>query len=455
MRHDGRTLRRIEDPVNDVIPRPGIADRLSRLLRVRTVSAELQSADEFLSVLRELYPLAHDRLELERITDRGLLYRWRGRESSAPPLMLMAHFDVVPVEDPDAWTHPPFEGVVTSGSVWGRGALDDKGPLVVVLEAVENLLAAGVTPARDVLLAFGGDEEVRGAAAQAIATTLSGRGVVPWLVLDEGSAVVESPLPGVVGAVAMIGVGEKGLLTLRLTARSSGGHASAPPRLTAIGRISRAVTRLTPSTFPARVPEALASAFSLLAARAPGRAGAVYRALGSRPRLAAPVLARLGGEPAALVRTTIAPTMLRAGTADNVLAAEASVTLNLRLAPGETVSGAVEKVRRRVRDSEITVEVVAGEDPSPQSPSDGAPFEALRAALAVSHPGAAVVPYVINAATDSRHVHRSAPAVYRFAPLVMSRQQRAGIHGVDERVDVVALEQGEVFHRALISGLTA
>lgn len=439
--------------MDDITPRPGIADRLSWLIRLRTVSAELASGDEFLAALRELYPLVHERLELERITDRGLLYRWPGRDSSAPPLMLMAHFDVVPVEHPAAWTHPPFDGVVADGTVWGRGALDDKGPLVVVLEAVENLLAAGVAPARDVLLAFGGDEEVRGAAARGIADTLRERGVVPWLVLDEGSAVVEAPLPGVVGAVAMIGVGEKGLLTLRLTVRSSGGHASAPPRLTAIGRLSRAVTRLTPSTFPARVPEALARALTLLADRAPGRRGAVYRAAGARPELAAPLLAALGGEPAALVRTTIAPTLLRAGTADNVLAAEASVTLNLRLAPGETVQGATERVRRRVRDSEVAIEIVAGEDPSPQSPSGGAPYEALRAALAVSHPGAAVVPYVINAATDSRHLHRFAPAVYRFAPLVMSRSQRAGIHGVDERVDVVALEQGEIFHRALISGL--
>ncbi|WP_235022072.1 MULTISPECIES: M20/M25/M40 family metallo-hydrolase [unclassified Rathayibacter] len=441
--------------MNDATPRHGIAERLSRLLRVRTVSAELTGADEFVHVLRELYPLLHEHLSLERITDRGLLYRWAGRDSDAPPLVLMAHFDVVPAEDAAAWTHPPFEGAIADGAVWGRGALDDKGPLVVVVEAVENLLAAGFVPARDVLLSFGGDEEVRGAAAQATAETLRERGVTPWLVLDEGSAVVEAPLPGVVGAVAMIGVGEKGVLTLRLTVRGSGGHASAPPSLTAIGRLARAVTRLTPSTFPARVPEALASSFALLATRAPGRAGAVYRALGRRPHLAAPVLARLGGEAAALVRTTLAPTMLSGGTADNVLASEATVTLNLRLAPGETVQSAMERVRRRVRDREVAVEVVAGEDPSPQSPTDGAPFTAIRAALAVSHPGAAVVPYVINAATDSRHFHRHAPAVYRFAPLVMSREQRAGIHGVDERVDVLALERGEVFHRALLAGLTA
>ncbi|QHC58221.1 M20/M25/M40 family metallo-hydrolase [Rathayibacter sp. VKM Ac-2760] len=440
--------------MHDITPRPGLPERLARLIRLRTVSAELETVDEPLALLRELYPLTHERLELERITDRGLLYRWPGRDSGADPLVLMAHLDVVPVEDPAAWTHPPFGGEIVGGAVWGRGALDDKGPLVVVLEAVENLLAAGVVPARDVLLAFGGDEEVRGSAACAVAATLRERGVVPWLVLDEGSAVVEAPLPGVVGPVAMIGVGEKGLLTLRLTARSAGGHASAPPRLTAVGRLARGHPA-HPVDLPRLGPEALARALTLLAERAPGRRGTLYRLLGSRPQVAAPLLAALGGETAALVRTTIAPTMLRAGTADNVLAAEASVVLNLRLAPGETVSSATERVRRRVRDRELTVEVVAGEDPSPQSPSDGAPFAAVRAALAVSHPDAAVVPYVINAATDSRHLHRFAPAVYRFAPLLMSKEQRAGIHGVDERVDVAALERGEVFHRALITGLGA
>ena len=112
----------------------------------------------------------HERLELERVTEFGLLFRWAGAAASAQPLVLMAHYDVVPVDESDAWTYPPFEGRVEEGWVYGRGALDDKGPLLVVLEAVENLLSAGFTPARDVYLSFGGNEETYGAAAASIAT---------------------------------------------------------------------------------------------------------------------------------------------------------------------------------------------------------------------------------------------------------------------------------------------
>ncbi|MBQ3357550.1 MAG: M20/M25/M40 family metallo-hydrolase, partial [Microbacterium sp.] len=230
--------------------RPGIDERLSRMIQLPTVSAELEERgrepfDAFVALIAELYPLTHESLALERLTDFGLLFHWRGRaEASDGPVVLMAHYDVVPVDESDAWTHPPFAGVIADGIVYGRGALDDKGPLIVVLEAVENLLADGFVPARDVYLSFGGNEETYGHAAQEIAAVLRDRGIVPWLVVDEGGAVVDAPLPFVPGRAAMIGVGEKGVMTVRLSARGDGGHASAPPTLTAVRRIARAVDRL-------------------------------------------------------------------------------------------------------------------------------------------------------------------------------------------------------------------
>ncbi|MFT4221175.1 MAG: M20/M25/M40 family metallo-hydrolase, partial [Microbacterium sp.] len=232
-------------PRATVAPRPGMAERLSRMVQLPTVSAELEQRgmepfDRFTALLAELYPLVHDRLELERHTDLGLLFRWRGRREAADgPLVLMAHYDVVPVDETDAWSHPPFDGHIADGWVHGRGTLDDKGPLLVVLEAVENLLAAGFTPARDVYVSLGGNEEVFGAAAREIAGSLRDRGIVPWLVLDEGGAVVDAPLPFVEGQAAMVGVAEKGIVTLRLSARGEGGHAAAPPRVTAVRRVAR------------------------------------------------------------------------------------------------------------------------------------------------------------------------------------------------------------------------
>ena len=166
-----------------VTPRPGVAERLAQMIRIPTVSAELEHRgmspfDDFIALLPELYPLTHERLELTRHGDLGLLYRWHGRRDRAP-LVLMAHFDVVPVDESDPWTHAPFEGRVADGRVYGRGTLDDKGPLLVILEAVENLLAAGFVPARDVYLSFGGDEETFGSAAREIAESLRDVGAEP------------------------------------------------------------------------------------------------------------------------------------------------------------------------------------------------------------------------------------------------------------------------------------
>lgn len=437
--------------------RPGIAERLSRMVQLPTVSAELeqrgpQPFEDFVALIAELYPLAHEHLSLERITDFGLLFRWQGA-TGTEPVVLMAHYDVVPVDESDQWTYPPFEGRIAEGWVYGRGTLDDKGPLLVVLEAVENLLAGGFTPPRDVYLSFGGNEETYGAAAQQIAQTFKDRGILPWLVLDEGGAIVDAPLPFALGEAAMVGVGEKGVLTLTLSARGDGGHASAPPRITAVGRVSRAVDRLSPSTFPARTPAAITRMLGLFANRASGGPQALLRLLATFPSLTARAFAAMGGEPAALVRTTVAATMQQGGTAANVLPSQASVTINLRIALGETTAGTVERVRRRIADPLVQITVVEASEPSPESPTDNAQFALLTDAVAAAFPNASTVPYVMMAATDSRHFHRFAPAVYRFAPLEMSNAQRASIHGVDERVEIASLERGEQFHRALLQRL--
>ena len=442
----------------DVTIRPGIAERLAAMLQIPTVSAEreqrgIEPFTEFVALLEAQYPLVHERLTRERITDLGLLYRWPGTDPSLDPAVLMAHFDVVPADERDAWMHPPFAGAVVDGFVHGRGALDDKGPLIVVIEAVENLLASGYTPRRDIYLSFGGDEEVHGAAAQEISRVLHERGITPWIVIDEGGAVVDAPLPFLEGNFAMVGVAEKGVATVRISAFSDGGHASTPHGLTAVGRVARAVTRLRPGVFGARAPRGVIRMLLALADSATAPFAAPLRRVATRPKLTARILATLGGEMAAMVRTTIAPTMLSGGTAHNVMPSRASAIVNLRIAIGETVPGTVRRVREVIRDPLITVELLEGSDPSPESSSESEPFALIARAIDASHPGTPAIPYIVMAATDARWFHRFAPSVYRFAPLKMTSAQRASIHAVNERVEVTELERGEVFHRTLIQEL--
>ena len=366
------------DPVT---VRPGAPERLARMVQLPTVSAELEQRgladfDRFRELLAELYPLVHEHLAFEQVTDLGLLYRWRGR-GDGDPVVLMAHYDVVPAVEDDGWTFPPFDGRIHDGSVHGRGTLDDKGPLLVLLEAVENLLADGFTPARDVYLSLGGNEESHGAAAAAIADLFRERRLTPWLVLDEGGAVVDAPLPFVKVPAAMVGVGEKGVLTLRLTARGDGGHASAPPATTPTARIARAVHRLSPNPFPKRMPRSMRAMLATFVPHTSGGSRLLLRTLTALPWVTARVFARLGGEPAALVHTTVAATMLEGGTAANVLPANAVAILNLRIAVGETVASATARVRRVIRDRTVAVEVVEGSDPSPESPTDNVQFAAI------------------------------------------------------------------------------
>src|SRR5437773_2152768 len=223
-----------------------LAQRLAGALRFKTISYQDSSQfdarefDGFQRYLRTTFPKLHAALKLEKVNGYGLLYEWPGSDPSVPPIVLLAHQDVVPVEPgtETRWTEPPFEGRIAGGYVWGRGALDDKGSLVGLCEAVEHLLGAGAgaKPRRTVYLAFGYDEEVGGRRGAArIAELLASRNVHPEFVLDEGGALTNGLIAGVSAPVAVVGIAEKGYVTVGLTAQAEGGHSSMPPDETAVG----------------------------------------------------------------------------------------------------------------------------------------------------------------------------------------------------------------------------
>lgn len=293
-------------------------------------------------------------------------------DDGSDPVVLMAHLDVVPVGDEERWTHPPLSGEVVDGQLWGRGTLDDKGQLVAAIAALESLLADGGRPARDVWLSFGGDEEVLGRGARNAVDILRERGVQPWFVLDEGGAVASGAFPGVDAPLGVIGVSEKGAVSLRLTASGRGGHASTPAKGGPAARIATAITRLERRPFAAALNPPTAEMMRRLSPHLP----APLRPLVERADRLAPALARAmvaaGPEAAALVRTTLAVTTLKGSPAINVIPTSVEAGVNLRVAVGETAAAAVERVRRIV-GQEIDVRVVEQHDPSPLSPSTTRP----------------------------------------------------------------------------------
>ncbi len=450
---------RSSDATDAVAPRPGIAGRLSRLIQLDTTSSRVveHGIAGFEELFEELYPLVHGRLERERVGERGILYRLPGA-TDAVPIVLMGHFDTVPAEETEAWRHPPFSGAIEGGVVHGRGAIDDKGALVVLFDAVENLLAAGATPARTVYLSLGGDEETNGTAAQTIAEELHARGIRPWLVLDEGGAIIDGVLPGLPYRSAVVGLGEKGVLSVTLTASAPAGHASTPSRTpSAPLRIARALARLSRNPFPKRLNTTSRRMFEAYRGVARGPIGqALVTLVPALGPVSAQLLSRLGGEPAAMVQTTVAATVLAGGTVPNVIPDTASAVLNLRIALGETVAGTLARLRRVIRDPAISFAVLESHEPSPESRMDSPQWRLIEDAVSTAYPGTLTVPYVMLAASDARHFHRYTPdATYRLAPLAMSAAERAALHGVNERVTVDALERGERFYRHLLRHLPA
>ncbi|MCL2464873.1 MAG: M20/M25/M40 family metallo-hydrolase [Micrococcales bacterium] len=426
-------------------------------MRIPTVASrdpeqtDLAVFDRLQATLREAYPRVFAELAVERVAQRALLLHWRGA-SDEQPVVLMAHQDVVPAV-PDEWSGDPFSGQVRDGIVWGRGTLDDKGALTVLLEAVESLLDEGFRPARDVWLSFGDDEEPLGASAAAAVAVLRDRGVRPWLVLDEGGAVVTGAFPGVTAPVAVVGVTEKGVLDLELTATAAGGHASTPERGGATWRLARAILRIERHPFPPSMTGPVLAMVDGL-----GRhSSPALRPLFAFAEPLAPLLARvftaISPETNAMVRTTVAATTLAGSPATNVVATSARVNLNIRIAPSRSVASVVERLRRVVSDDRVTLRVVAASEPSPISPSDGPQFALVRRAVAAGYPDALTSPYVMLAASDARHFAQISEHVYRFSPFAMTREQRETIHGADEHVAVDALGRGVVYYRALLRGI--
>ena len=434
-----------------------VVQRLAEAVRIRTVSPQTPAdfdAEPFLAFhafLERSFPRAHGALEREIVADYSLLYTWRGSDTSLQPVLLTSHQDVVPVVPAslERWTYPPFSGAVAEGFVWGRGTLDDKVALMATLEAVESLVAAGFQPSRTVYLAFGHDEELGGdAGAKAITDLLESRGVRLWFSLDEGMVIVDG-MAGLEEPIAMIGVAEKGYMTLELIAHAQGGHSSMPPRESAIGRLATAIGRVEASPLPAHLEGVAGDLFDALAPMLP--AGQRF-AIGQRWLLGPFLVSALSDDPAtnAMIRTTTAVTIVRGGVKANVLPSEATATVNFRIHPGDTFPEVVEFVREAVDDPEIEIEVVRASNASPVSSSSSEAFAALSETIGEVFGGLPVVPALVVGGTDSKHYGRIADDAYRFAPIQIGLSDRTRVHGVDERIAIDVYREAPAFYQALI-----
>jgi carboxypeptidase PM20D1 len=440
---------------------PRAVQRLQALIRIPTVSrldpeqVDTAAFDDFVVELARQFPLVHERLELTRVHTHGLLFHWRGA-SDARPVVLMAHLDVVPVEG--TWQHDAFSGAVVEGQVWGRGTLDDKGSLVAICEAVETLLERDVVPAQDVWLSFGCDEEVFGTAAEGAVDALRERGVRPWFVVDEGGAIAHDAFTGVGRPVGVVGVTEKGVMSVRLRVEGRGGHASTPARMGPTARLARAITRLDRSPMPSSLPAPTVELFRRLAPHAPLALRPLLANAGRLGPALPKVLTALGPESAAMVRTTFAVTTLQGSPALNVIAATATAGVNIRIMLGDTSESVLAHLRKVIGDDRVEIDVVEVFEPCPLSPysTDGhtdEAFDLIETTIGEVFPDTVPAPYVMMAATDSRTFTAICERVYRFAPFRMTKAQREAIHSYEEREGVKDFQDVETMYRRLLQNL--
>jgi carboxypeptidase PM20D1 len=429
------------------------AQRLAGALRFQTISNQDSSLQDnvqfetFHQYLEKSFPEVFSKLEKETVAGSSLLFRWQGKNASLKPVLLMSHQDVVPIEPgtEKLWKSPPFAGNIVNGEIYGRGSMDDKCGVLGILEGAEMLLQENYSPQRTIYFAFGADEENRGSGAEATAALLKSRGIELESVLDEGSLILESEFAGVKKPKALIGIAEKGYLTVEIIASTEGGHSSMPPANTAVGILSAAIMKLEKNQMPARIEGPALQTFQALLPEMPFG----YRLLFSNLWLFNHhIVTTLGKLPEgnAMIRTTTAPTMLQASPKENVLAREARATINFRLLPGDSIDEALKHIRNVVNDPGISVKKIHGIEASPVSSTTSSAYKTIVNTVNSVFPTTVTAPLLVLGGTDARHYTSLSSNVYRFLPVGITSKDMSMVHGTNERIKVDAYGKAIQFY---------
>ena len=426
-------------------------EHLQKMIRIETVSdpdcgSSPENFAEFRDLLWELFPALKEHCELREF-DGALLLKWKGSDPARMPVLFMNHYDVVPARAED-WKHPPFAAEIAEGKIWGRGTLDDKAGLWAMFEAANELISEGFVPAADIWFEADCTEETFGTGAQAVASWLQGQGMRFGMVLDEGGDIVREPISGAKGTFAMIGVGEKSVVNLKFTAKSSGGHASTPEKNTPLARLGKFMAYVDRhQVFDVDMPHPVAEMLKILG-QYMGRTGKVLDRAGKRGKALAKLLPALSPAAGAMVSTTIAFTMCGGGEAVNVIPSEAWVIGDMRCSHHQGQESSIKAISKVARRFGLETEVIQREPESRLSDYRGEAFLLVRQAVKTCVPGVDdCAPYIMTGGSDARFFDKLSDQCIRFLPFTIDAEQLDSIHGINECVSIDTLVPAVDYYR--------
>ena len=439
--------------INEEVDQENASKKFGKVLKCKTIShyknvgTDYKPFEECVNVLKESYKNVFEKCTFEQESDYGLYFKLKGK-SSDNPSVLMAHYDVVPAEG--KWDFDPFSGEIVDGYILGRGTLDTKSTMCAALQALDELLEKGYVPENDLILCFGADEEVYGTTEVNRVQKLSELGIKPAFVLDEGGAIVDKVFPGVTKNCAVVGVTEKGLLNVELKVKSSGGHSSSPKKNGSVIKLSKALIKLEKHPMKAKYTPTVRELFNRLGRNATFAMRIIFANMWLFKGLLKSILKLIGGEPAALVRTTFAFTMLEGSEANNILPSVSKATVNIRVAPFNTIDEILKHIKKVV-GKDVEVEVINGFEAAIETSFKNDYFKNIETTVLETFGKDVIVsPYIMLGATDSRHFMKICNNIYRFSPMVLSKTDRATIHGANERISVENYHKCIEFYKRLM-----
>lgn len=460
-----------EERVNEPYPAERVdlerySKNLSDAIKIKTISnvdeskVDWAAFDELHALFEERYPLIHKTLKKEVVGKASLLYTWEGKNPDLDPIALLGHQDVVPVSagTEQDWEHDPFSGDVADGYIWGRGAVDMKNHVVGVLEAVETLLEDGFVPERTVLLCFGHNEEVVASpdnGAKKISALLESRGVRLDSVLDEGGAILPIKVPGIIDKnLAGIGIAEKGYCDYRISLTAKGGHSSTPPNHTALGKMADVIKDIENNQFKSEIT----SIVDGLLDKVGRNTSFLARNVLCNAKYLKPVLKVVMSnipQAASFVRTTTAVTMAEGSPQANVLPQKASVAVNFRVMPGQTIADVKTHLQKVIKNKNVEIELIGGQEPSNISPTDSRAFKAIEEICFRMNNKNVAAPYLVMGGTDARNYQNICDNVYRYSPFMLDPKLLGTMHGTNERIEIASFEDGLAFFKRYIKTLAS